>query len=180
MQTTEPRKITAGDTISWKKSLSEYPATSGWVLSYVLINATNKVSITASASGDDHLVSVSASTSAAWKKGDYTYQAYVTKSSERFMIGSGEIQILPNLAVENALDGRSQVKKTLDAINAVIEKRASIDQEQYSISGRSLSRTPIADLIVLRDKYQALYNSEVNADRVSKGLSPKNRIMVRM
>lgn len=176
----EPKEVTAGDTITWTKTLPDYPANSGWVLSYVLINAANKVQFSGSASGSDHLILIPATTSAAYKKGSYTYQAYVTKASERYTVGSGEIEIKPNLAAENALDNRSQVKRTLDAINAVIEKRASLDQESYTIAGRTLNRTPIADLIVLKNKYQALYNSEVNAARAAKGLGSKNRIMVKM
>lgn len=179
MDKIEPKKITAGDTITWTKSLSDYPATAGWVLTYTLINATNKIQMTASALGSDFLLSVPAATSAAYKKGVYSYQGYVTNGSERYMVVSGTIEVLPNLAAENALDNRSQVKRTLDAINAVIEKRATMDQEQYSISGRSLTRTPIPELIVLRDKYQTLYNAEVNAERIAKGLGTKNKIMVR-
>jgi hypothetical protein len=64
--TTEPSRVTAGDTIAWTKSLPDSPASSGWILKYRLINAAGKIDITATAAGNDHAVSVPAATSAAW------------------------------------------------------------------------------------------------------------------
>ena len=64
--TTEPARVTAGDTIAWTKTLSDYPASAGWVLAYTLINAGAKITITAAASGDDHAVTVLAATSAGY------------------------------------------------------------------------------------------------------------------
>jgi hypothetical protein len=37
---------------------------------------------------------------------------------------------------------------------AVIEGRATRDQERYRINNRELQRTPISDLIRLRDRYR--------------------------
>ena len=51
-------------------------------------------------------------------------------------------------------DARSHVQRVLDAIEAVLEKRATLDQEQYRINNRELRRTPIADLLKLRDRYR--------------------------
>ena len=64
--TSEPESLVAGDTVTWQKTLSDYPASDGWVLSYRLINAAGNIDITSSASGDDHLVSVAATATAGW------------------------------------------------------------------------------------------------------------------
>jgi hypothetical protein len=37
-------------------------------------------------------------------------------------------------------DGRDHVRRVLDAIEAVIENRATIDQQHYQINNRSLTR----------------------------------------
>ena len=90
--TVEPKRITAGDSVTWTRSLSDYPASSGWVLSYALINAAGKISITATASGADHLISVSATTSVGWAAGrGPTSSAAVPSgsSSRRTRPGSG-------------------------------------------------------------------------------------------
>ena len=47
------------------------------------------------------------------------------------------------------------VRRVIDAIEAVIERRATKDQKSYSIDGRSLERTPIDELLLLRDRYRA-------------------------
>ena len=178
--TTEPQTITAGDTVQWKKQIDDYPASDDWVLSYAMVSGSKKYSLTASASGDDHLVSIAATTSAAYEAGEYYWQAYVTKDSERRLVGSGRLKINPNFADLSNFDARSHVKKTLDAIEAVVEGRATKDQEEYTIGTRSLKRTPIQDLLVLRDKYKGEYLREVNAENISKGLGSKNRILVRI
>lgn len=174
----EPSIITAGDTISWRRSLADYPAPT-WVLTYALVNAAGKISITAAADGTDHLVSVAAATTAGYTAGTYRWQAYVTNGSQRVTVGSGEVTIKPNFAAATTLDSRSHVKKVLDAIEAVIEGRASIDQEEYTIANRSLKRTPIAELLRLRQHYKTFYVQEQNAEKVAQGLFGKNKIYTR-
>ena len=49
----------------------------------------------------------------------------------------------------------SHAERVLAAIEAVLERRASTDQMNYSIEGLSLARTPITDLLTLRDRYKA-------------------------
>lgn len=179
--TKEPAFVVAGDSITWKRSLADYPASAGWVLSYRLINAAGKIDITSAASGDDHLVSVTAVTSAAWVAGDYTWTAYVTKTAERYTLGSGAITVRPNLAAQAAgFDTRSHAAKTLDAIEAVIEGRATQSHLSYSVAGRQMQFIPIPDLLVLRDKYRVEVRSEENAVRVANGLASRNRILVRL
>ena len=41
--TTEPASLQAGDTLRWQRTLPDYPASEGWVLSYRLINAQGKL-----------------------------------------------------------------------------------------------------------------------------------------
>lgn len=179
--TNEPQEVTAGNTVKWNRDdLSNYPANDGWVLTYKFLNAAGKIEITASANGVNHSVSVPAATTANWAAGLYTWKAFATKAatSERYEVDEGVMRVEANFAALSTLDSRSHNKKVLDAINAVIENRASLDQESYSILGRSLKRTPMADLLKLKDKYQALYNAEQNAENVRNGGAGKNRIKV--
>lgn len=153
---TEPQEITAGDTIKWTKSLSDYPASDSWVLSYALVQDGTQIQITSSASGDDHAVVVAASTSANYTAGTYSWQSYVTKGLERYSVDAGIIEILPNFDDQSSgYDDRSHAKKTLDALESVIEGKASKDQMAYTIGGRSLSKMTPQDLIFWRDHYRA-------------------------
>jgi len=176
--TTEPNIVTAGDLITWQRTLTDYPA-NVWTLNYVFINKNYKYSATGTASGTDHAVSISSSTTANWAPGEYRWQSYVTSGSDRITIGEGNLTVKPNFATATTLDTRSIVKRTLDAIEAVIEGRASQDQQEYTIGNRSLTRTPIADLIVLRDKYKMEYLKELQAEKLKNGLSSNNKIIVR-
>ena len=63
-------------------------------------------------------------------------------------------------AISTSQDLRSHARKTLDAIEATIEGRASLDQERYRINNRELYRTPLETLKKLRDQYRAEVSRE--------------------
>lgn len=182
--TTEPSVIVAGDRLAFKRTDlgSDYP-TASYSLKYsarLENSGSTEISFTASESGDDYIVEVGQATTAAYTVGIYHWQAYITRSSdsERVTVDSGTWEIVANR--DNALsDPRSHVKTVLDAIEATIEGRASKDQESYSIQGRSLGRTPIPDLIVLRDKYKGEYMRELRAERIGNGLGHSGVIKTR-
>lgn len=180
--TTEPTELTAGDTVQWTRSLADFPAGDGWVLSYVLINSAAKITITASASGDDHAVSVSAATSSAWTAGKYQWQAYATLASDRHLVGTGTVQIKPNFAAATTYDGRSHAHKVLEAIEAALESRATNDQLDIlttSFGDRSIGRDK-SRLLELRDRYRREVRAEEDAERAAQGLPTRNKILVRL
>jgi hypothetical protein len=184
--TTEPRVLVEGDRITWKRSDlgSDYsPALYTLKYSARLENTTTdtKIDITASASGNDFVITVPAATSGQWAIGRYHWQAYIERNSdnERITVDSGQFEVKANRATE-AGDPRGHVKKVLDAIEAVIENRATKGQESYAIAGRSLARTPIADLLLLRDKYSREFDSMAKAARIAKGMAAGNVLHVRL
>ncbi len=176
---TEPSQIVAGDSVQWQKTFENYPAGT-WTLSYVLVNATNKYTITATASAEDFLVSLATTDTSSWAAGHYAWQAYLTATGQRITIEQGEIDIVTNFSAAASYDTRSQAQITYEAIEAVIAGRATKDQQMYMIGGRRLQLTPIPDLIVLRDKYKAIWNSEKNAEGIKNGSTPKNKVFVRI
>ncbi|NDV20832.1 hypothetical protein GO013_15585 [Pseudodesulfovibrio sp. JC047] len=173
------KEITAGDSLNWTETVSAYPASDGWILNFVLVNGSAKVEFSASADGDGYVVDVPGSTTSNWTPGRYRFQAHVEKGADRFTVGSGTVDILPDFAGVATLDGRSHAEKVLDAIEAVIEKRATRDQESYTIKGRSLSRTPLPELLALRDKYKAEVRAQRRAEKVQAGKKPGTKIHVR-
>lgn len=183
-QTTEPSELVIGDRWLWKRAdLGLLYAPADYALTYVADKqgaGSTTFSITATESGSEYLIEVASATTAGYTSGTYNWQAYITRTSDsqRLSVARGQWTVIPNLSASTA-DPRSHVKKVLDAIEAVIESRASLDQMSYSIAGRSLSRTPINDLLVLRDKYRSEYMRELDADRVSRGLARKNKLLVR-
>lgn len=177
---TEPTRVTAGDTVTWLKSLSDYPATSGWVLSYTLINGTAKITATTTASGADHLVSIAAATTAAWAAGTYTWQAVVTKAAERYTVGQGTMVVAPDLAAAATYDTRTSARKALDAVNVLMETYgAKAYMQGYEINGRKQQFHTPGDFMAFRSKLVAEVASEDSAARLKAGLSPRNQIAVR-
>lgn len=178
--TTEPGQVTAGDTVTWAKTLTDYPASAGWALAYTLINASAKISIATTASGDDHLATVAASTTAGWTAGTYTWVATVTKAAERYTLGQGSITVHPNLAAATTFDTRSTAKKALEAVNTLLENYGNKAYLQsYEIAGRKQAFTSPGDFLAFRSKLIAEVAREDNAARLAAGLSPRNQLQVR-
>lgn len=178
----EPESIVAGDTIKWKRSLSDFPA-STWTLTYELrsnVTGSTAINIAATADGDDHLVSVSATTTAAWIAGEYSWDAYVTAGAERKRVDRGLIKVERDLAgAVAAFDDRDWVKTVLDALEAVIQGRASEVDLSYSVNGRSISKMSWEEKIKAHSHFKKLYQQELTALKLEKGLGTGNKIRTR-
>jgi hypothetical protein len=168
--TTEPTELRAGDLWEWRREdlTSDYPASS-WTLTYRFKNAAGGFEVVAVADGDAFESSVAAATSAAIAAGVYAWQARVTKLTESYTVDTGETKVLPDLfagTASAASDQRTHARTTLEAIEAVIEGRATTDQQEYTIGTRSLKRIPIAELLSFRDRYRMAVAREDQANGV--------------
>jgi len=70
-------------------------------------------------------------------------------------------------------------RNMLNAIEAVLEGRITADVESYSIAGRSITKIPVSELLVLRSKYKAEVQSQEAAENVSLGLGSGRKIKTR-
>ncbi len=177
----EPTKIVSGDTLKWKRSFSDYPA-STWTLTYELRSKDSggSITLTATADGDDHSVTVPATTTSGWNAGDYSWDAYMTSGSERKRVDRGIIQVLRNLATAAAtFDDRSWVKIILDALEAALQGRASDLQLSYSINNRSIQHMSWEERIAAHNHFKNLYESEKDALELEKGLKTGNKVRTR-
>jgi len=175
--TTEPALILAGDTARWLKSLADYPASAGWVLAYTLVSAAQRYTFTAAAQGDDFLVTVAAAITAGYAPGGYEYRGSVSKAGEVFTVASGRLSISPTFGA--AVDARSPARRTLEAIEATLEGRASSSVAEYQIAGRQMKYIPVSELLQLRDRYRHDVAGEDRAAQIAKGLGHPGRIFVR-
>ncbi len=180
----EPSVLIAGDRWTWRRDdLGAIYSPSLYSLKYSARlegSTATEIEITASEVGESYIVEVASLTTEAYTAGRYRWQLYVvrTADSERITVGSGSFEVKANRDTATT-DPRSHVKKVLDAIEAVIESRATKDQESYTINGRSLSRTPIEKLLVLRDTYKIEYQRELAAEKIARGLGNPRRVGVR-
>lgn len=183
--TAEPSTLVAGDRFTWKRDdLAGDYSPSAYALTYEFHSdvgggGSKKFTITATEADDTYYVEVGSSTTASYTPGDYVWEAYITRSSdsERIMVDSGRTEITINLANTNA-DLRSHAKKVLDAIEAVIENRATIDQSSMSIAGRSLSRMNIDELMNFRMQYKTEYLKEIKLARIRNKQGSGNTVKV--
>ena len=193
----EPTEIIIGDTTTWirRKVQASYEnddgtieyvdikASEGWTLKFTAAGALGIFSLTASAdtdNADDFKFTATAAISAAYVAGDYKWQLVATKTTIRYTIDMGTVTLLDNISVRAALyDNRSHAKKVLDAIEAVIENRATQDQMSYQIGGRQLSKTPISDLLRLLVFYKNEYGDELALENISKGRGTGRKILAR-
>lgn len=182
----EPSTLVLGDYWAWKRDdlADTYPIGS-YALTYEFHNdsgggGVNKFTLTATEANDTYYIEAASSSTTGYAIGDYIWEAYITKTadSNRVMVDSGRTTITQNLADTNA-DLRSHAKKVLDAIEAVIENRASMDQSSMSIAGRSLSRMSIDELMTFRDRYKAEYLKEIKLARIRNGQGTGNTPKVR-
>ncbi len=179
-----PSSIRAGDTITWTESINDYPATDGWILAFTLYAyGKTSITITGSTSGADYLILLDPDDTDGYEPGTYSWQAYVYKTvdaviTERYTLANGSIQILPDLsATSGTVDLRSHVKRTLDAIETLLEGKSSADVLSYSIAGRSLSKMSIDELLKWRNLYLSEYQRELDAEGIA-GDNPR-RVGVR-
>lgn len=178
---TEPEAVTAGDTLKFIKDLPDYPPANGWTLKYALVAEAEQITITGSDNGDGrHLVSVDKATTKTWVAKVYNWQSYVDDGTERYQIDAGTLEVRPDFLSQTAgYDARSHVKRTLDALEAMIEKRATKAQASYTIEGRTIQRMSPEELIKWHSHYSRLYDQERRAEDLRRGTGGSNRILVR-
>ena len=181
-----PETLTVGDRWAWKREdiATDYIPTS-YTLTYsfrLLSSAATEITLASSViteSSTAYIVEVPSATTAAYTKGDYSYQEYITNaSSQRVVVSSGYATLKANLDADSS-DPRSHARVVFDALEAMLESRASIDQSSMSIAGRSLSRMTPEEIRDWYEYYRYKVNLEVKKDRISKGLATGSLIKAR-
>lgn len=158
-----PATIRAGDTLAWTDSLADYPAPT-WTLKYSLWKyGKTVITITGTSSGTDHAIAITAAASKNYAAGVWQWTAYAEKGSgatlERKTIESGLVTIKPDIAsASTSADLRSHAQKVLDAIEAVLEGRASHAEMSLTVNGKAIQYLKPDELI----RWRSVYRREVS------------------
>lgn len=177
--TTEPTSLQAGDTITWRRLLPDYPASEGWELSYRLINAAARIDIVATADGDAHLVSIPAATSAGYTAGEYTSIAKVTRGADRHTVGQGVIVIKPDwAAAATGADARTPAQRALADLRAALMRWLSTQGhvQEYEIAGR---RMRFATVDEIRQRIRIAEGEAAREQAATSGKPIARRVLVR-
>lgn len=94
--------------------------------------------------------------------GNWKWQAFVEKGTERYTIDVGTLVVEPFLDTAAAGSQQSQNEKMLAAIQSVLAGRATNDIESYQIAGRAVNKIPISELVKLENIYIAKVRQERN------------------
>jgi hypothetical protein len=173
---TIPTEIQAGLSVSFRVSLSDFPASS-WAATLYLRSATGKADVAATADGDEFVFTMPASETATWSAGLYSAVLRVSSGEDVHQPYSGRLTVLPDVAAADSFDPRTAAEKMLEAIQATLASRATTDQLKIEFNRRSLEKTPLTDLL----KLEARFIRKVNAERRKKaGRSPIKVTKVRL
>lgn len=182
MLTEEPSTVVQGNTWQWSRDFPDYPAGGSYTLAYYFKSPDSAFSISGveiTANGSAFVATKAATDTASIRPGSYFWQAYATSGAARYLAGEGWMSVTPDLATAGGYDARAHAQKVLDAVEATLEGRASLDQLAISIGGRSLSRTPIGDLLALRDHYRREVQALKSAAALENELGNRRRLFVR-
>ncbi len=164
----EPTVLRAGDSWNWHRYFPEYASGDGWKLQYILNAPTLRFAFPAGTIAQDidaigFDVALAGAQTAAIGAGTYECYAVLSNTAlglqQTFALQS--VQVQPNLATASgAVDTRSFVKKTLDALEAAILGDASPLVQEYEIHGRLVKYMDRLQLKALRDQFKQEYRTE--------------------
>lgn len=173
MSANVPARLTAGDSWSWLASYPDYPAPT-WALTFYLQNGEHSTAVSTTASGANFTAAKLASETAALTAGRYRWRARLVSGLTVVTIEKGWVQVEPN-AADATQDLRSPARRMLDAVEAALIGRATSDQLAMTLGSRSISRTPIPELVQWRDRLKAEVLTEEKGSSAGKGRYLKTR-----
>jgi len=120
----------------------------------------------------------------AWQVGLYHWAEFVEKSGadDRVTLRRGtmllEIAYGSGAVTSTGMDLRSWARISLENIEAVLQTKASRDQKQYQIAGRSLERYDFAELVQIRNWLRAEVDAEDALEAIASGQTDVGDVLV--
>ncbi len=154
MLTQFPSLIRAGLSLRATITASDYPAPEWEVTAH--LRGPSTINLTATGDGATHAFAKSAADTSGFAAGRYVVTVRASDGTDTFEIEAGELEIEADVAsIAAGHDPRHHAEKVLASIEAVLENRATKDQQSYKINDRELVRTSISELLELRKTYKA-------------------------
>ena len=175
-------QIVAGETLNYRAVSADYPASDGWTVTLYVnpIAGGTASSVGSTADGADHLLQVSAATTALWTTGNCNWQIWASKAAERYLLEEGVMRVRASLVGAAAgTDTRSQAQKALDDANAALAAWKPT-QKRYRIGGREMEFNSPADIISIISHWTAAVKRERAAQSMADGYPNPRKLQVRM
>lgn len=174
----EPIRIRAGNTVKWKRSLSDFPPATHTLMYHLRENSGDGGGhdVTCTNDDGDHLATITRAESQTLKAGLYSWLARVNDGTDYYQIGAGEIEVLPDLE-DASLDPRTYAKKTLDSLEEAIAVLAARTHISHSVNGQSYTSADLPTLIDMRDRFRGEVQQETNRAARESGRAVRRRQM---
>lgn len=156
--TSVPETIVAGDTVKFKRSYADYPASESWTAKLALRGVTTFADVEATVDGSEFLFTIPATLSGSGNStdelaaGTYHWDIFVEKAGERYTVERGTMGVLANLSA--ATTHQAHAEKMITILEAALSGRLTADIENYSIGGRAVSKIPVKELKAMRAQYR--------------------------
>lgn len=182
--TAVPSAVFAGDSVLFSIGFDDYSAADGWNITFDFRgkdkSAISFTSTQDSANSANHFVSLTPAITAAWIAGDYRGVGRAINGAQKFTVWQGALTVNAELNTQtDNFDTRSHARKCLDAIEAVMEGKATRDVLNTTIAGQSISRLTPDQLIAFRSYYRAEVAAEDAEEALANGRSAGNQILAR-
>lgn len=187
-----PATIAAGTTVAWidNATVDIFGAavdnTTHRLTYYLRRNApSGGVTAVGVAYNSGWKVTLSAATTEAMDAGDWYFQAVATNLSDSTVIelGRGSLVVEASLVYDHgpdAYDGRTQLQKDLDAVQAAIRTIISGGAvAEYRIGTRNLKRFELTELMELESRLKAQLAREKKAEMIANNLGNPHSLYVR-
>jgi hypothetical protein len=188
-RTTEPTRITTGDTVEWTRTFPAYPADE-WTLQYRFRGPGEGFNIDAEQNADDarkfDVTIDPADTEDVDTAGTYKWEAWVTNIADntitKLAVPPGYVQIFLGFDADatDAIETRSAAKIMLDAIDAALLAFATSDVTEYEIStpagSRRVRRSDKVQLNTDRKYWAGIVTNEIARENARNGKPLMNSI----
>jgi len=164
-----PESFAAGTTVTYRRQLTDYPASAGWTLKLHLAGASI-LTKSAVADGDDHVITIAVGdTDSPFAAGLYKWAERVTHTDSRvYEVASGVVTVLPDIAAATAGSQQEWLERAITALKAHIEGRLPAGMESYQIAGRAVSKIPVKEAVDLLTSLESRLARLANPDFVTR------------
>lgn len=182
--TYEPKRLRAGDTWRWVKTLTDYPADT-WTLSYALLannGASTRINISTTANNSAHEVNVANTTTANYTAGNYRCIAYVDDGTNVYTLDELDhlyIDVLADPRTVTSLDERTYAERILDKLETAMESLSTGKIQSASENGKSYSIRNMDELKRDIGFWSQRVWVERSRRRIRQGFSDQNRVRVK-